>query len=42
MAESQRLHPKDYAFRKRLGITRFDKRWMYVSKFSDLSRREKP
>ncbi len=25
-----------------VGITRFDERWMYVSKFSDLSRKEKP
>ena len=25
-----------------VGITRFDERWMYVNKFSDLSRREKP
>lgn len=25
-----------------VGITRFDERWMYVNKFSDLSRKEKP
>ena len=25
-----------------VGITRFDERWMYVNKFSDMSKREKP